>query len=213
MALVLDTSHPEHNKRLGQEEREELDRRRKNDDEAKNDMGLAKYKIEVLFSKGFSTRNPSAGIISFFENGNHLHGGGDSILHICPGKHLGKNNCDSFIPDPSHGYGFLVCPKCQEVWDGDDVIGQFAARLPAQKWAELIHKFYLKLEMRCDIVIKYHSQDIRAAAHKEGDTSDALALARSDKRRLRRIYMMSDIIKDTSAGADLLGRIKAFVVA
>jgi hypothetical protein len=58
----------------------------------------------------------------------------------------------------------------------------------------------------------YPANDIRAAAAAK-HSGEALATARSRGKRLKRIYRMSAIIKDTAAGADLLTRIKAFVRA
>ena len=203
---------PEHYQVMTPEKKESLAEQRKVADEKRDSAGLAKFKIEILFNKGFSVRKPSAGIVSFWENANKLHGGGDSIIHFCPGKKLKKNECEHYIPDPSHGYGFLVCPKCHEVWDGEQVDGQIAARLSPQGWAELIHRYYRRLDMRCDVVIKYHSEDIRNAA-RATNAGDALAKVRSSAKRIRRIYTMSAIIRDTSAGADLQKRFLAFVTA
>lgn len=216
MAGVVTTTpyelNPEEMGPLTLEDKESIGQQRAREDERKASEGLAKFKIEILFDRGFSTIKPSAGIVSFWGNANKLHGGGDTIIHFCPGKKLGRSDCDHYIPDPAHGYGFLICPKCHEVWNGDDVDGQVAARLTSQKWAELIMSYYRKLDMMCDVVIKYHSSDIRSATLSK-NPGDALATVRSSKRRLRRIYTMSAIIQDTSAGADLYKRFLAFVRA
>ena len=204
--------HPEQAVILNREKKDDVEAKRKAEDERKANEGIAKFKIEILFDKGFSTIKPSAGIVSFWENANQLHGGGDSIIHFCPGKRLKKNDCEHYIPDPSHGYGFLVCPKCHEVWNGDQVDGQVAARLSVQKWAELVLSYYRKLDMQCDVVIKYHTRDIRNAA-KDKNAQDALAEVRSAEKRIRRIYTLSAIIRDTSAGADLYKRFLAFLSA
>ena len=204
--------HPEQSILLTREKKEDIDATRAAEDERKANVGIAKFKIEVLFNKGFSIIKPSAGIVSFWENANQLHGGGDTIIHFCPGRKLKKNNCNHYIPDPSHGYGFLVCPKCHEVWNGDQVDGQVMGRHTVQNWAELLLQYYRRLDMRCDLVVKYHSGDIRNAAHAK-HAQDALAKVRSEEKRLRRIYTLSAIIKDTSAGADLYKRFLAFLTA
>jgi hypothetical protein len=213
-ALTPYSLNPEEGRALTPEDKETVEQQRAREDERKANAGIAKFKIEVLFNKGFSTIKPSAGIVSFWGNANQLHGGGDTIIHFCPGKRLGRSDCNHYIPDPSHGYGFLICPKCHEVWNGDDVDGQVAARLTTQKWAELIYNYYVRLDMMCDVVIKYHTTDIRNATTASiRDGGEALASARSPKKRLRRIYTMSAIIRDTSAGADLYKRLLAFVSA
>lgn len=174
--------------------------------------GLAKYKIEILFGKGFAPSKPSPGAVSFWESGSKFHGGGDTILHMCPGKGKQMNDCEAFIPDPSHGYGFLVCPGCHTTWKGEDVWGQILARLTAQGWAELVLKYFMKLEMKADIVIKYHPDDLRNAAMLEQEKQRlGQDLNRVRTRRIAKIYPLRNIIRDTSAGAELLNRFLAFI--
>jgi hypothetical protein len=183
-------------------------------DELLDQHGLAKYKIEILFGKGFAPSKPSVGAVSFWESGSKFHGGGDTILHMCPGKAKQINDCDAFIPDPSHGYGFLVCPSCHTTWKGEDVWGQILARLTVQGWAELVLKYFMKLEMKADIVIKYHPDDLRNAAMKEQEKQRlGQDLDRVRTRRVARVYPLRNIIKDTSAGAELINRFTAFIRA
>src|SRR5688572_4483809 len=142
---------------LTEEERQEIEKKRQEDDVFRSDQGIAKFKIELLFTQEFSIVKPVPGIMSFWESGAHLHGGGDAIIHFCPGKLKGLSNCERYIPDPSHGYGFLVCPGCNSVWKGGDVYGQVIGRNTAKDWAALICLYYRKLDMNCDVVIKYHT--------------------------------------------------------
>jgi hypothetical protein len=200
------------------EEKEVLRQKKEAMDKLMSQAGLAKYKIEILFHKGFAPSKDSAGIVSFWESGSKFHGGGDTIMHICPENRVhtkaGKEGCGSFITDANHGYGFLICPKCQLVWDGEEVYGQVMARLGAKKWAQLVLKYYLRLDLNADIVIKYHPEDIRNAAAREQESQmmgDALRDVR--RKRSRRIYPLKNIIKDTSAGAELEERFEAFIRA
>lgn len=197
---------------LTEEERHDIEKKREQEDLALAELGKAKFKIEVLFTKELSTRKPIPGIVSFWESGTQLHGGGDSIIHFCPGKALKRNECSHYIPDPSHGYGFLVCPKCHTVWKGEEVIGQHIARLMLQDWAQVICDYYRRLDMNCDVVIKYHKNDIRAAARAR-HAEDPLRLVRSATKRLKRIYTLASIMQDLSAGSTLYDRILAFVTA
>lgn len=199
---------------MNKEEKETLEKSKAALDKLLEEHDIAKYKIEILFARGFSPNKPSAGIMSFWESGSKLHGGGDTILHLCPGKDLGKNDCTAFIPDASHGYGFLVCPKCHEAWEGSQVSGQIAYRLTSQDWAKVVLKYYQKLEMRADIYMKYHPQDIRVASELE-QAKQHMGDLLSGVRRSRkpRIYPLANIIKDTSAGADLEARFLAFLRA
>lgn len=197
---------------LTAEERHKIEEERKKDDVFREDAGVAKFKIELLFNKEFSIIKPVPGIMSFWESGAQLHGGGDSIIHFCPSKKLGKGTCEHYIPDPSHGYGFLVCPACNEVWNGKDVYGQIIGRHTAQQWAQLIELYYRRLDMNCDVVIKYHKNDIRSAASQR-HAEDSLGLVRSAPKRLKRIYTLSSLMRDMSAGSSLYDRILAFVRA
>lgn len=195
---------------LTEEEKAKIDADREKDDIFRSDQGLAKFKIELMFTKEFSITKPVPGVISFWESGTKLHGGGDALIHFCPGKKLGTNECQSHIPDPAHGYGLLVCPACKTVWKGDQVYGQIIGRHTAQQWANLICTYFRRLEMRCDIVIKYHSSDIRNATVQRFN-NDALQSVRSGQKRRKSIYTLASLLKDMSAGAELYDRVLAFV--
>lgn len=197
---------------LTEEEKHDIERKRQQDDVFRSDQGQAKFKIELLFTKEFSIIKPVPGIMSFWESGSQLHGGGDAIIHFCPGKRLGLSNCEHYIPDPSHGYGFLVCPACSKVWKGKDVWGQVIGRHTAKDWAVLIEKYYRRLDMNCDVVIKYHKNDIRGAASARF-AGESLGIARSSAKRLKRIYLLSSIMADMAGGSALYDRILAFVKA
>lgn len=199
---------------LTPEEKEAVESQKKVLDKMLSTEGLAKYKLELMFSRDFSLIKPSVGALSFWESGTKLHGGGDTILHMCAGKAKGVNDCEAFIPDSSHGYGFLVCAACGSTWKGEDVSGQVLARLTTQGWAQVLTRYFHKLEQRADIVIKYHPSDLRSAAANEQEKQqmgDRLSAARST--RCVRIYTLANLITDTSAGADFETRILAFLRA
>jgi len=199
---------------LSPEDKEVFDAKKKALDALLDDKELAKYKIEIMFGKEFSPSKPSSGAVSFWESGSKFHGGGDTILHFCPGKRKGINDCEGMIPDASHGFGFLVCPHCHRTWNGDDVWGQLLARLDGRGWAALVLKYYRKLEMRADIVIKYHPDSLRAAAFREQEKQRMGSdLSKVRAKRAVAVYPLRNIIKDTSAGADLEGRFYAFIKA
>lgn len=177
---------------------------------------LAKYKLEVMFQHERSVIHPFPGVVSFWESGTKLHGGGDSKLYMCPAKDLGKGDCEGFIPDTANGLNFIVCPSCKSLWRSEEVHGEVFYRLPVQKWAEVLLKWYIKLDLNADIRIKYSKNDIRAAALVEQEAQrmgEVLTKARSSDRRMVYTYPLKNIIRDTSAGADLYGRILAFLKA
>lgn len=199
---------------LSKKDKEAVESKKSALDKLLEDKGLAKYKIDLLFGRNFRLSEPSAGALSFFESGNKLHGGGDTIIHFCPGKGLGRSDCEAPILDGGHGYGFLICPECHTAWQGEQVFGQILARLTPAGWAKLVLKYFLKFGMKADIRIKYHPDDLRSAAMREQNKQkmgDDLNAVRA--KRATRIYKLSALIKDTNAGADLEGRILAFIRA
>jgi hypothetical protein len=184
-------------------------------DKLLSEKGLAKYKLELMFTAARSIHKPFPGIVTWWESGSKFHGGGDSKLYQCPGKHLG-GACDAFIPDSANGLNYIVCPTCGKMWKNEQVIGEVFYNLPMQKWADVITNWFVKLGLNADIRIKYARDDIRDAARKEQDRQlrgDILEKARSGERRSMSVYPMANIIKDTANGADLRGRILAYLQA
>lgn len=201
---------------ISEEEKTIIEERMRALDQILAEEQIAKYKLEVMFVRSRSFHKPFPGIVTFWENGSKLHGGGDAKLYQCPGKHLGKNECDAIIPDLSNGLNFIVCPTCKGFWKGEHVIGEVFYNLPVQKWVDVLLSWFLKLEMNADIRIKYARDDLRSAAEREQNKQmmgELLEKVRSEERRTAAIYRLANIVKDTSAGADLRGRIHAFLTA
>ena len=176
----------------------------------------AKYKIEVLFGKARSTRRPTPGVITFWENGTKFNGGGDVKIYMCPGKYLGVNDCEGFIPDASNTMGKLVCHHCGTVWKAEQAVGEVFLNLGMRKWAEVIYRHFRLLEYHCDIYLKHAPEDIRSQALAQADKATfrgSEAMDRLRAKRARHIYPLRNILKDTSAGADLLGRLYSFLVS
>lgn len=179
-----------------------------------NEREGAVYKIDLLLASGFSTRRPSAGMISFWDSGRALHGDGDTKLYVCPGKYKGINDCESVIRGFAQGHTNAVCARCGGVWKSADLIGEIAYRLEITKWADVLLKWYRKLDMQADIRIIYPPDDIRSLAAREQDKQMGGELMEPARgRRATRAYPQRNIIKDTSTGADLHGRLVAFLRA
>lgn len=175
---------------------------------------IAKYKIELFFNSRRTGRAAHAGAVSFWESGAKLHGGGDCKIYLCPGKTLGVSDCQGLIPDASQGYGHLVCPSCQKVWKGTQVHGEIFARLSTDNWARLLYKYFVRLGHNADIYVKVPKIDLRKAATLEQSKQlmgEQLSVARAKREVF--IYPLRNIIKDTSSGANLLGRFKALLSA
>lgn len=181
-------------------------------DKVREEQGKAKYKIELMLSGDRSAMKPSAGVLTFWESGSKLHGGGDAVMHICPGKHLKRSDCEAFIPDSGHAMGFLVCPRCFTRWEGEQVHGQLLFRLSFKGWATVLHKYYMKLGGNADLVVKSVPLDLRgASAREQARQQGGELLGRVRGKRNTLVYPLAHIIKDTAAGAGLYERILAFV--
>lgn len=176
----------------------------------------AKYKLEVVFGKARSLHGLTPGIISFWENGSKLHGGGDAKIYMCPGRHLKKSECEALLPDMANSSGTIACVSCGQIWKGEQVIGELLFNLPMRKWADVVYNFYRRLEYNCDVYLKYSKDDIRSVALEQSRKqtwkgSQLLNKARTS--RAKSIYPQVNIIKDTAAGADLLTRFYSFLTA
>jgi len=202
---------------LSEEERDALQKKMAAMDALFKEMGRAKYKIELFWGSKFSVRQPSAGALSFWESGAAFHGGGDTKIYICPGRKRGVSDCAHMIPDAFNEQGKLVCPNCGQVWKGEEVIGEVFGRWTMRQWASKLFEYFKQLEMNADILVKYPPEDIRSASLQEVESAryggEKLAKARGKRSRATHIYPLRNIIKDTSNGADLLGRFYAFLTA
>ncbi len=174
----------------------------------------ATYKIDLFLVGKRSLWQPVKGIVSFWESGRRFHGGGDVKVYICPARRLGRSDCESLIPDYSRVSNQLYCPKCQSAWKEKEVIGEVLANSTPRNWAVLILKYFQKMDHDADIYLKYSADHLQSTSMLEqvkqmhGDQ-----LNRLRSRRELAIYPLANIIKDVSAGADLLSRFSAFLTS
>jgi hypothetical protein len=201
-------------------ERQVAEEKRRLLDTLLQERGLAKYKLEVTFNNERSVHRAFGGTVTWWESAAKLHGGGDSKLYVCDNNngfpHLNGRGCGAFLPDSANGLNFIVCPACGNMWRNEEVVGEVWYRLPMQKWADVLLRWFTRLECNADIRIKYARDDIRTAAALEQERQrggELLSRVRDPQRRASSIYPLASIIKDTSAGADLRGRILAFLQA
>ncbi len=181
-----------------------------------NKSVVAKYKIEVMFGKQRSVHRPTPGILSLWMSGSKLHGGGDDKLYLCPGKRLQRNTCESLLLENYNTSRGIVCPSCGTIWKHEEVIGELLLNLSMRNWAEVLYKFYRICEYNADIYLKYSRDDIRTVAKAQAEKATwkgSQALERTREHRARQLYPLRNIIKDTSAGADILSRFYAFLVS
>lgn len=170
---------------------------------------MARFKIEIQFGKGRSIWKPFPGVLSVFISGERFHGGGDGKVYLCP-----KPDCGAVIYPHERVGGYLRCRACGKMWKQESVIGELFFFLPPPKWAAVVHRMFVKLEHNADIYCKYHPTDIRYQTAMEMARSrggEAVGKARS--QRGLHIYPLKNIIRDTSAGAQLYDRFLAFINA
>jgi hypothetical protein len=170
----------------------------------------AKYKLEVQFGQARSSWKPFPGFISFYLSGTKLHGGGDEKLYLCPDR----EQCQGIIYPTERLGATVMCRACEMMWDENKLIGELAFNLTAPDWATAIHKLFVRFEHKADIYLKYHPEDIRyktvmeMARNRGGEAINEARAARG-----LHIYPLQNIIKDTSAGAQLYDRFLAFIRA
>lgn len=163
----------------------------------------AKYVVEVFFSSDFSMIKPSAGALSFWERGM-LGGAAETKLYCCPGKELKFNECVAFIPDTALGFEEVFCSACGQKWKRDQLYGEILGRHSLKEWATLVTKYFQRLKLDTDLRVKYPSVDIRKVSREEEEKKlrgSLLTPARAS--RVVRTHSLHDIIRQTSAGADL----------
>lgn len=177
---------------------------------------VAKYKLEIMFGKARSNKNTTPGMLCFWLNGSKFHGGGDEKLYLCPGSSLKRSDCAALLQESYNVTEGVVCPSCGTIWKHEQVIGELMFNLPMRKWADVLHRYFRLCDYNCDIYLKHAPTDIRSvslAQVEKATWKGTQQLEGTRKRRARTIYPLKNIISDTNAGADLLGRFHAFLIA
>jgi hypothetical protein len=154
-----------------------------------------------------------------WDNAAQLHGGGDAKLYICDDVRAPNIiGCRGVLPNNALNStnSQVVCPHCCKVWRAEELVGEVYYKLPIEKWADVLYQWFLALEMRADIRLKYNQTNRRTATERELEKKlqgDILERATDLRDKSSVIYPLRNIIKDTSAGADLRKRILAFLRA
>lgn len=208
---------------MSNEEVNRLEEKVKALNELLRDQVRATYKLEVQFGKGRTiSGEPYAGVISCWLSGTKLHGGGDEKIYECPNP-----ECKKWILPSSLGTGMRKddrgdlrpiavghCGHCGSVWPAEELIGERFLKLTVQHWVDAILGMFARLDLDADIYLKYHPTDIRyKSAMEMARNRGGEELAKARKNRGLHIYPLRNIIKDTKHGADLHGRIKAFITS
>lgn len=192
----------------------------------------ARYKIELMFGKDRRTAGLCSGLLSIWESGLRLHGGGDDKMYWC-----GYPKCGKPMASSNFAYAHVVCPSCQKeqfldpkakadhvqylrregksLADIDKlpiVGGEKLFKLFPERIADLLVTTFNDLDRNADIYLKYSPLDMRYDKAHESVQD----LKRLDVARMRRepvIYSRARIIQDLSSGADLRALFLAMIRA
>lgn len=186
----------------------------------------AKYKLEIQFGKGRTSRGqPFPGIMSAWLSGSKFHGGGDEKIFECPNP-----SCGAWIlPDQitqrtivqkingrevEEFKSISICGECGNIWSSEQTTGERLYKLTEQDWAYAILRMFKRLSMDADLYLKFHPTDIRYQSMMEmARNRGGEEIYKARKNRGLHIYPLRNIITDTKHGADLYKRIRAFINA
>jgi len=204
-----------HNTTLSQEETDAVNTRIEEMRKILSAPGsVARYRIEVQFRNKRSTWKPTYGIMSFWESGGKLHGGGATKLYICRSMGEDDGGCRAFISDIGNTGMSLVCSRCGRLWKPEQVVGELRFNNTMQDWAQNIYHYYRLLDHNCDVCLKHADDDIRALTAKEQERQrGGELLERMRENRGQYVYPLANIIKDLQGGSDIVKRFKAFLTA
>jgi glutaredoxin len=167
----------------------------------------AKYKIEVTFVAGRTTNGPNRLGIQVWESGKRLHGGGDDLAFFC--KDTKKDSdlgCWGVIISDNIKGGLAFCPHCKRAVNADRLTNMKIGYVTTQSLAKELAKLFRDLGSSADVYVKYHRTDIHYIAMEKAKGPDV-----AKKLKGMHIYTLKNVVKDTSAGADLTKRFEAFL--
>lgn len=174
-----------------------------------DDSPIAKFKIEVTFSVGRTVQGPNMCGIRIWESGKRFHGGGDDLIMWCKDSREGKDGgCWAPILSDNIRAGFAYCKNCKRTVNADHLTDMKIGRVSSQNLAKNVALLFRQLGSSADVYLKYHKTDIRYVAMEKAKGPEVAARLKG-----MHIYTLDRILRDTVAGADLEGRIKAFITS
>lgn len=181
------------------------------------DQLKAKFVLDLFFTEARSLTKPVTGVLMAWTNGGALNGGGDEKVYFCP-KKVDRNGqtsiCGAPIPPNLIRHNIGICLACKQPSEDKNFIGEVLFKLPMDTWPKVLERYFYRLECNADVRICVFKGDIKQAAQAEQERQmhgDKLRKIRGEREWVR--YALPSIIKDTSAGATLQGRLKAFLNA
>jgi hypothetical protein len=178
----------------------------------------AKYKLEIYLNGERSKHKPYPGMVVVFNNGGFAHGGGDETIYLCPARIDSAGvmkSCGAPIDLRFINRDMAICEECKTVIKPKELCGQIFARLTNQYWAALMTRLFKRLDCNADIRITMMRGKLREVTEQETKVKyQHGALINATRRSREHIYYpLANIVRDTMSGADLYGRIRAFLEA
>ena len=186
----------------------------------------ATFKLEVQFGKDRTSKGmPFPGVMSAWLSGSKFHGGGDEKIFECADSACGAWIYPHQITqrtvvqkingrDVEEFMSLSYCNKCAKIWRSEQTVGERFFKLTEQDWAYAILKMFRRLNLDADIYLKYSREDIRyKAAMEMARNRGGEEIAKAHRLRGLFIYPLRNLITDTKNGAELYGRIRAFINA
>jgi hypothetical protein len=161
----------------------------------------ATYKLEFLFGKERSIHTHFPGSVTIHRAGALGSGGGDEPVRACPDR-----QCPGIIPAALISYSLnrVVCPSCRRVYKASALGDILLYRLPYQKWATVMARFFVRLNTDADIYMKTPRESIHDSTIKEQLHNYGGELMRRERRLWVRLYYpLERIYQDLSSGADM----------
>lgn len=197
------------------EEREErrkqsLQREKKGDVAYERQLGgeiRARYKIEVMFEKGRTTKGPNLCGIQLWESGKKFHGGGDQLMYWCMDT-SSNDGCKAPFSGECIAGPYAVCPSCSKTIQIAKAANMRVLRVSTLKLAEELVRIFHSLGGDADIYLKYHKTDVHYLAMIRAKGPEV-----AHRLKGMAIYPLKNILKDTSSGSDLAGRFFAFLAS
>jgi hypothetical protein len=179
----------------------------------------AKYKIEVQLNELRSTWKPFSGVMSFFMNGNRLHGGGDSKVYLCSDTRCygpidaAEASVVNLDEDPDQINPVKVlCSKCKRIQPASELWGERFLCLTPNRWADALVRNFKYLDSNADLCLTLHHSEIQSLTKQEMDRPAGGEVIQAARRcREKVVYPLKNIIKDTVNGSELYSRFLAFI--
>jgi hypothetical protein len=169
---------------------------------------VATYKIQIMFDYQRTGKNVVPCLISFWRSSGKLSEDNDSLLYVCKYEKDPRLGCG--MPFLSESRGALVngtpmqlfeCTHCKRYVNRATVCNDVVYKLPAEKLAPIVYKYFRALNSDADIYLKHFK-------------SNTIKEDYTELKNEYSIYPLARLIKDASLGSSqTIKNIEAFLRA